>query len=306
MSENENAIIKRNKKMIAIINRLITGEGLFHSKLPDVNFMYSTQHTPLTPVMYDPSIVIVLQGQKIGSLGDKKFVYDRNNYLTLTIPLPFDCETIGSPQEPMIGVIIKLSPTLIAELLLQMDNPALSGEDMDFISTQSLSMHQAGILVRLIESLEHDESARILSRNILQEFLYDLLIGKGGDNIKLLVLNKGRYGQVARILNLMHANYAENFDMAKLARESGMSVSAFHAHFKSITRSTPLQYLKELRLHKARLMMMNENMSASQAAGLVGYKSSSQFSREFKRLFGDAPTIDSAKMKKSLLNERDA
>jgi AraC-like DNA-binding protein len=303
MSVNEEIITKRNRKMINIINKLITGEGLMSSRLPEVNFLHSTKHTPRSAVMYEPSIIIVLQGKKIGTIGDKTFIYDRNKYLTLTIPLPFECETVGTAYEPLIGIKIKLTPALISEILLQMDHPALSGEHIDFISTHSLTMHQSGILVRLVESLEKCETARILSRHILQEFIYSLLIEKAGDDLKFLALNKGRYGSINKILSLMHSHYPNNFDMAELAKESGMSISAFHSHFKAITHSTPLQYLKEIRLHKARLMMLNDNMTASQAASIVGYSSNSQFSREFKRLFGDAPTVNSAKIKKRWLND---
>ena len=143
-----------------------------------------------------------------------------------------------------------------------------------------------------------------ITRYLLQLKNYNILSEKSGDNLKFLALNKGRYGQITKVLSQMHAKYADNFDMAELAKESGMSVSAFHSHFKAITHYTPLQYLKEIRLHKARLMMLQDNMTASRAASIVGYSSNSQFSREFKRLFGDAPTIDSAKMKKSWLKEK--
>lgn len=298
MFENQAAIRKRNKKMIDLISRQIEGDGIFPAAIPEVQFMRASQHSSRTSVMYEPSIMIILQGQKRGVLGDKHFIYDPNQFLTLTVPLPFECETIGSESEPMIGMIIKLSPVLIAEILLQMDNPTLNEDRVDVVSTRSLTMHQAGILVRLVESLASQESARILAGNMLREFLYDLMRESGGDNIKCLALNTGKQYQIARILNQMHQHYAEDFDMAQLARTSGMSVSAFHTHFKQITHATPLQYLKVIRLHKARMLMINGNMTASQAASQVGYSSNSQFSREFKRLFGEAPTVNSARIKR--------
>lgn len=304
MSEHEGTIIKRNKKMINIIKNLICAEGISSSRIDEINFMYSTKHTPRSAMKYEPSIIIILQGKKIATWAQKSFIYDQNKYLVLTIPLPFECETIGSEHEPLIGIKIKLTPTLITEILLQMEKPALSGEKIDFISTHSLTMHQSGILVRLMESLENNETAKILSIHILHEFLYNLLKEKTGDSLKFLALNLGRYGKITKILSLMHVNYSRNFDMAKLAKDSGMSVSAFHSHFKAITHATPLQYLKEVRLQKARAMMLNENMTASRAASVVGYSSNSQFSREFKRLFGDAPTVNSAKTKKSWQNAK--
>ncbi len=98
-----------------------------------------------------------------------------------------------------------------------------------------------------------------------------------------------RIAHVTRILNRLHVEYDREHDVEQLARDAGMSLSAFHAHFKGLTATSPLQYLKTIRLHRARMLMGNERMTASEAAARVDYESVSQFSREFKRLFGDTP-----------------
>ena len=109
------------------------------------------------------------------------------------------------------------------------------------------------------------------------------------------------FGQISRVLNRLHTDYSRSYDMTMLARDAGMSVSTFHARFKAITLSSPLQYLKNVRLHKARMLMVQEGVNASGAALRVGYESASQFSREFKRLFGDGPAAAAAKLRRSLI-----
>ena len=102
------------------------------------------------------------------------------------------------------------------------------------------------------------------------------------------------------IENSIQTDYARNYDIATLARDAGMSVAAFHSRFKAITASPPLQYLKNVRLHKARMLMVNEGVNASGAAAKVGYESPSQFSREFKRLFGNSPAAVAVELRGSL------
>lgn len=103
------------------------------------------------------------------------------------------------------------------------------------------------------------------------------------------------------MLNRLHTDYAGNYEIATLARESGMSVAAFHTRFKAITSSSPMQYLKNIRLNKALMLMINDGVNASGAAVKVGYESASQFSREFKRLFGRGPAAVAAEMRRSLM-----
>ena len=127
----------------------------------------------------------------------------------------------------------------------------------------------------------------------MRELLYRVLCSEGGRSLRdLLLVNENRT-QIHRILQRMHTDYALPLDVGSIAEEAGMSVSAFHLHFKAVTSTSPVQYLKTIRLHKARMLMVQESIGASLAAGRVGYESASQFSREFKRLFG-APPADEA------------
>jgi AraC-like DNA-binding protein len=263
--------------------------------------MRSNRHVPTTPIAYDPSIVIIAQGQKVGRVGDKTFVYDPDNYLVLAVPMPFECETRGTPDAPVLGLSVLVTPALVAELLVQIEATPLNGEaNPQAIEAARLDDGLTSAAVRLLESLCSPDDARILGPQIVREITYRVLLGPLGANLRALAAPHTHFGQISRVLHRLHTDFARSYTMEALAREAGMSVSTFHAHFKAVTSSSPLQYLKTIRLHKARMLMVHDGSTAANAASLVGYESASQFSREFKRLFGDAPAAIATQLRASL------
>lgn len=288
--------------LVGLLNELARGEGLHPSRLPGVRFMRAARHVPRAPIAYEPSIVIIAQGRKTGYLGGRKFVYDANNYLVLTVPLPFECETQGCAEAPLLGVSVGVTPALVAELVMQMQNP-LPENDEPLRAIESTPLDEAlgDAVERLLGALRSADEARILGPQIVREITYRVLLGKSGRNLRALAAPHSHFGQISRVLNRIHSDFAHSYDIATLAREAGMSVSTFHTHFKAVTASSPLQYLKNVRLHKARMLMVNEGANAGTAALKVGYESASQFSREFKRLFGGGPSAVAQEMRNLLL-----
>lgn len=118
-----------------------------------------------------------------------------------------------------------------------------------------------------------------------------------GGAIRAALVNQGHFGRVSRSLIYIHDHYTESLTVESLAMLAGLSIPAFHVHFKAITHTTPIQYIKSVRLHQARLLMIRDNMTAAGAASRVGYESASQFNREFKRLFGRSPGDEARSMK---------
>jgi AraC-like DNA-binding protein len=132
----------------------------------------------------------------------------------------------------------------------------------------------------------------VLGPQLVREIVFDVLQGKNGDVLRLLAGNSGRTGQIGRVLRHIHEDYAEDLDVSSLADEANMSVSAFHQAFRDITATSPLQYIKQTRLHRARLLLVGEGVTAQEAARRVGYASASQFGREYRRMFGVSPAAD--------------
>jgi AraC-like DNA-binding protein len=264
---------------------------LHATPLDDVKVMLASESLPRTPVLYEPGIVIVVQGRKRGFLGDRIYTYDANNYLVLSIPLPFECETEAAPDGPMLGVKVRFDLSLLAELLMKMDGPHPAGVPATpkGIYATKLDERLSETTIRLLECLGNPVEARVLGPLIVREIAYRVLCGPQGGALRAAAALHSRFSQVNRALQRIHAEFARDLSVEELAETAGMSPSAFHQNFKTVTSTSPLQYLKTIRLHKARFLMAYEGLRAGVAADRVGYESSSQFSREFKRLFGTSP-----------------
>jgi AraC-like DNA-binding protein len=138
----------------------------------------------------------------------------------------------------------------------------------------------------------------------VREIYYRMLTGEQGASLRATLASQGQFGKIAKAVRRIHAAFGERLTVARLADEAGMSIPTFHAHFRTVTHSSPMQYLKSVRLHQARLLMLREEKRASAACLDVGYESASQFSREFKRLFGRSPSEEVARLKSSFAMPR--
>lgn len=267
------------------------GEGFLPSSLPDVVFLRMNRSLPRAPTVYEPCILIVAQGRKIGLLGGNRHVYDSERCLVLTLPLPLESETIGSLEEPFLAIAVKVTQQMVTELLVQMDQPPQNGDPNAGIQGVPVGADILAVAVRLVENLRKAEHARVLGPSIVRELVYLLLQGPAGDALGGLVMDYDHKWRIGKIVQRMHRDYAAHIDVPTLARAAGMSPSTFHAHFKRATGVTPLAYQKLIRLHMARDLMVNSGATAQSAAVTVGYESVSQFSREFRRLFGGSPGV---------------
>jgi AraC-like DNA-binding protein len=292
----------QQRRMVALLSELTTGEGMRPSILEGVKLTRADRCYPRTPVLYDPSIVIVASGRKKGFVGDKCVIYDANNYLVLTVPLPFECETETVNDEPLLGVSIRIDMSTLSELALKIDvrKRQSSPDALSSICATPLDPEMMESTIRLLKCMQSPVDAKVLGPSIIREITYRVLLGARGDALLALLARSSQMAQIFATLQQIHMKYAEPLEVTRMAEESGMSVSAFHHTFKAVTATSPLQYLKSIRLHKARMMMVHDGLGAAIAADRVGYESASQFSREFKRYFGNAPTEEVWHVRKML------
>ncbi|HEX8601897.1 MAG TPA: AraC family transcriptional regulator [Pseudoduganella sp.] len=291
----------RQRRIIGLLGQLAPHEGYTLSALPGLKFMRANSDIARTPVMYEPCIVIVCQGRKRGFLGDQSYVYDAHHYLVLSVPLPFESETQATPAEPMLAVAISIDLNMAAELVLALEQPRRIDAAPTGILSTPLDDQMGDALLRLLEALQSPSDAQILGPGIVRELIYRVLTGPQGGSIRAALTQQSQFGKIGKALRRIHASYDSPIDVPTLAGEANMSVAAFHAHFKAVTQTTPMQYLKTTRLHKARLLMVQDGLNAATASHRVGYESSSQFSREFKRFFGRTPADEAAQMKNALM-----
>lgn len=290
----------RSRQMVALLQQLAPVEGYNLTPLTDVRLLRSNRPLSRTPVLYDPGIVIVCQGRKRGYWGDELFVYDARHYLAVAVPVPFTMETEASAAEPLLAIYLHLDFTVAAEVLL-----ALSEQGADehsepkglYASPMETPLEQS--VLRLLEVLGSEVESRVLGPALVREIYYRVLTGAQGGSLRAALGRQGQFGKISRAIRKIHTCLGESLDVEQLAQEVNMSVPTFHAHFKNVTQTSPMQYLKATRLHQARLLMLRNGLNVSTASLQVGYESPSQFSREFKRLFGLTPSDEVMRMQQS-------
>ena len=292
---------RSQKRIIALLHALAPDEGYNLTALPGVRILRSNRPLSRTPVLYDPGIVIVCQGRKRGYFGDQLYLYDEHHYLAVSVPVPFSMETEATAEHPLLALYLHLDFALAAELAAQIDREGAKEHvqaPQSMMSTPMDNTMQRSVL-RLLEAMHWPLEAAVLGQGLLRELYFRVLTGAQGSAMREALAMKGQFGRIGKSLRLIHAGYARALDVAQLAEEAGMSVPSFHSHFKAITQVSPMQYVKSTRLHQARLLMVRQDLSAEAASHAVGYTSPSQFSREFKRLFGLTPAAEAKRMRAS-------
>ncbi len=287
--------------MIALLRALAPEEGYNLTALSSVRILRSNRALSRTPVLYDPGIVIVCQGRKRGYFGDQLYLYDEHHYLAVSVPVPFSMETDATQERPLLALYLHLDFTLAAELAVQIDRAGAKEHvqaPQSMMSTPMDDAMQASVL-RFLEAMHAPLEAAVLGPGLLRELYFRVLTGAQGSSMREALAMRGQFGRIGRSLRLIHAGYAQPLDVMQLAEEAGMSIPSFHCHFKAITQVSPMQYVKSTRLHQARLLMVREDLTAEAASYAVGYTSASQFSREFKRLFGLTPAAETRRMRAS-------
>lgn len=290
------------ERLTTLLNEVAVREGTHPSSIPGVELARVSKSLPRSLMIYQPNIIIVGQGQKRCYLGNQVFTYDAMNYLVLSVPLPMECEATASPEEPLLVVAINVEQVMLGELILEMDDPMpQAGMTPRGVKTTPMSDELSSAVIRLLECIKSPQDARMLGRQTVREIVYRVLCGEQGGPLRALASRDDHFTRIARVLKYIHTEYAQPLSAEDLAKRSGMSVSIFHHHFKLVTANSPLQYLKRIRLDRARVLMAHDGYNANTAARAVGYESPSQFSREFKRLFGVSPTQDSEQRRSRLV-----
>ena len=280
-----------NSTLAELLDPLVTENGFSPTGVPGLEYMRAVDCSERHPIIYTPRVVIVAQGSKRVWLGDESYVYDANNYLVLAAPMPMECATTASVEEPLLGFVINVDPIMVGELLLEMgDVPNVNPTSV--VRSSSITEDVIDAAVRLTRALSSPIDARILGPQIVREIVYRVLRSDNGEVLRLLTSNATRYGQIARVLRKIHREYASELEVASLAQEANMGASTFHQAFKEVTATSPVQYLKQIRLHRARMLLTVEGVTAQEAAQRVGYASPTQFSREYRRMFGVTPATD--------------
>jgi AraC-like DNA-binding protein len=287
-------------RLAGLISAYAPHDGIFELHIPGVYAIrHSRANTELMHGVAQPALCIVAQGSKSVMLGQEVYEYDASRMLVYSVDLPVSGRiTRAGYSEPFLGFKLSLDPHKIAELVLKVyphGLPRVHESRGLYVGQINTSIIKAA--TRLLELMAEPGDAELLAPLVIDEILIRLLRSPIGVRVAQLGLTESNVNGIAKAVSWLRTNFSQSMKVEELADLAHMSVSSFHQHFKSVTSMSPLQYQKVLRLQEARRLMLSKMMDASTASSHVGYLSASQFSREYGRLFGSAPTKDIARLR---------
>lgn len=279
-------------RLVELVGLLVPAPGPTETPWPGLRGFRSNRPTTPDPAVYAPSLCIVAQGSKEARLGDDVFRYDPLHYLVIGAPLPVHaCVMRGSPARPFLSIVLEIPQADVRDLLLEMKEPprAASWTGAPPLRVSRMDERFLSALNRFLACVLDPLERRVLGRAALREVLYLTLRGEDGDLLRLAA-QRDRYSPgLVRVLSHIRRHLGKRLEVPALARIAGMSNSSLYEAFRQATTMSPMQYVKRLRLDRARQLMLEDNCQAAEAAFRVGYESPSQFSRDFRRHFGLPP-----------------
>lgn len=257
------------------------------TRLPSIRILRSETILHDVPVLYRPGAVFVLQGSKQGLLEGEVYRYDEEHYLAVSVPVPFRMQSHASQDRPLLAIYVEFDMALASEIAseVEMLDPGCATAKAKSLVSSRMDADIEDVVLRLLKTLANPADAAILGQSILREVHYRVLVGPQGAALIDALQQRGTAGRIVKSLATLRESYGSEISVVDLASEAGMSVPSYHAHFKTLTGSSPMQYVKAMRLHEARLMMARQDRTIAEVALSVGYVSPAQFSRDFKRHF---------------------
>ncbi len=301
------SVIKQQNELACLITEHVTEDGVHPTAIPRVSLIRMSHPTEPLHALHEPALCIVVQGKKQVLLGDEVYLYDRDQYLIVSVDLPVIGQIIEAELEtPYLCFRLNLDAATLGELMIEAGLGAPTGEP----SSSGLTLSPAApevldAVIRLLRLLATPQDVNVLAPLVEREILYRLLTGDQAQKLRQIAHADSRLQRVNRAIGWIKENYREPFRMDVVASEARMSASALHYHFKVVTSMSPLQYQKRLRLQEARRLILGASLDAATAGFSVGYGSPSQFSREYSRFFGAPPLRDTTRLK-TLLGPQEA
>lgn len=285
--------------LIAATLRHMPEDGMAATALPNLTIFRAQGPTDSVPVLHKPAVCLIVQGAKRVMLGTEVFLYDAATYFVVSVDLALSGQVIqATPDQPYLCLRFDLDLYGINDLLFGLDLGEAEGREAGlgaFLSPVTAPLQDA--FLRLLGLLDRPADQPVLGPLIEREILYRLLTGPQGARLRQLARPGSRDARIGRAIGWIKANYRDTLRVAEVADAAGMSPSALHLYFKQMTQMSPLQYQKHIRLQEARRLILAEGMDAASAGFSVGYESPSQFSREYRRLFGAPPRRDTDRLR---------
>lgn len=299
-NSNEAPIDADTGRLARLLAAYAPHDSSFEMRVPGVHASrFSRVNKECVHALRVPSLCIVAQGAKTVIVGDDVFEYDASRMIVFSVALPVVAQiTQASHSEPYLALKLDLDAGRVADLVLKVypqGLPPVQERSAVYLAPAEGSIVNAA--TRLMECLAHPGDAELVAPLVIDEILIRLLRSSIGARVAQMGFAESSIDRVAKAISWLRANFSQPMKVEDLAELVHMSVSSFHEHFKSVTSMSPLHYQKVLRLQEARRLMWSTMMDAGTASQRVGYLSASQFSREYSRFFGSAPSKDVARLR---------
>lgn len=280
------------EKIKQIIEDRVQEDGVFETGLSGVQLFRVSEPLECTPVIYEPSIAIIVSGSKEFFFDGKMHSYNSDNYMCCTVTMPLQAGTPNArPENPLLGVYISLDSRIMTELAIEIDSVAAvkriqkGAPEPHGITLANWDASFTDAVLRLLELEDSPIATAALGSGRLKELYFAILEGDAGESARQAF---GAGNGIARAIEYISSNLDQSITIDDMAARVGMSKTVFHRKFKEATTMSPIQFSKLTRLNNA-AMKIASGANVTEAAMQVGYVSSSQFSREFKRQYGQSP-----------------
>ncbi|WP_420453878.1 AraC family transcriptional regulator [Rubrivirga sp.] len=259
--------------------------------------------TPRVPfyAVLRPCFCVIAQGAKSLLLGGESYRYDPFRYLLVSADLPVSGRIVeASPREPYLGLRLDLDPALVSQVLVEAGGaPSTGASERRALDVSPLDADLLDATLRLVRAAESPREAAVIAPLVTREIVYRLLVGDQGDRLRHVAVLGGQAHRMAEAVRRLHRQFDQAVRMEELAADLGMSASTFYQRFKAVTGMTPLQFQKEVRLQRARRLLLDGDLDAATAGYRVGYNDPSHFSRDYKRQFGAPPARDVERLREA-------
>ncbi|WP_262021706.1 AraC family transcriptional regulator [Vibrio quintilis] len=288
-----------------ILAKHLPQDATINSQIDNLVLARSSHAKPPLHMIHHPSLCIIVQGAKDMIIAEKTYRYDQDSFLLITQTLPAAGIILDATEEkPYLGMLFRLDRQEVADIALAVQiehsykmsfGTKEQQQTSVFACEHSLELLEA--IYRLVKLLDAPHDIEFMAPVIKREIIYRLLRSSAGPILAQMAIFDSHSNRISKVISLIRQRFNEPLTLADLANHAHMSISSLQHHFKAITQISPLQFQKQIRLHEARRIMMTEFVDAATAGLRVGYNNQSQFSREYRRLFGSPPSTDIKKLK---------
>ncbi len=295
-----NLTLNLQQQLARVASQWALRQGIQDSAIDGLELIRCDQPSNCGSSVYEPSLCFVIQGTKTIQFGDREITYKPLSYLASSVHLPVLGRIVeASSERPYLAVKLKVECHEVADLVMELGDkaPPLHPNDpcpeiQCGLCMSSMNEQMQSALYRLLQLLDSPDDIPILAPLARREIIYRALVGEMGSRMRKFAATDTQAHRISTVISALKDRYAEPLRISQLAEAANMSESTLYHSFKQVTRMSPLQFQKKLRLHEARRLMLTEGLEAATASYRVGYESPSHFSREYSRLFGAPPRAD--------------